>query len=306
MTKPVPLLRNRPWKRLSLRAAGRPTLRLIPRVAISLLRRRVRNFQTATVDLDERGTKILADLTRPLGLSLYRYGFHEPEAQLIRLLLNPGDAFIDGGANIGIFTLIGAASVTAKGRVIACEPVPETMGLLKANVALNNFHCVNTRLVALAQADGKAQLYSFGSGSGLSSFAPEFPQHGDLIPVEMVSLDELACPVLDTLKLVKLDIEGAEVRAMRGAERILSSKIDFLLEVEPEHLARQGTTVAELWGIFEAAGYAWYEIRMVSAVISLVRMTRWRRPSNSPNIFASPRALQDFPPDVNVDLDPWC
>jgi hypothetical protein len=88
---------------------------------------------------------------------------------------------------------------------------------------------------------------------------------------------------------VKLDVEGAELHAVRGATSLLAAQVDFLLELEPEHLARQNATVGELRDLFSGAGYQAFEIRVKGAELSLVPMTEWRRPPGSPNVFVSAR-----------------
>ncbi|MGI8407673.1 MAG: FkbM family methyltransferase, partial [Actinomycetota bacterium] len=215
------------------------------------------------VPIDDRGTRILADLTRPFGRSLYRYGFPEPEAQLLRELLRPGDVFVDGGAHIGVFTLLAAALVGETGRVVACEPVPENMELLEANVALNRFACVETHMVALGEQSGHGALFSFGEGSALGSFAPASLEGSIRMPVEVKTLDEVTVGFVARVRLVKLDIEGAELLALRGAPAVLRAKPDFLLELEPEHLARQNATIGELQTLFSAVGYRGFEIRSI-------------------------------------------
>lgn len=263
------------------------------RVAISLVRRRIPGHGPIPVVIDEHGTRIFADLSHPFGLSLFRYGFSEPEARLIRRLLQPGDVFIDGGAHLGVFTLLAAQTVGASGRVIACEPVPENLQLLRANVALNTFHWVETRAVALGEGISTTDLFSFGSASALGSFAPATLAGAERVSVDVTTLDELVRPIAERVSLVKLDIEGAEVLALRGAKELLRTTPDFLIEVEPDHLGRQGATVSELRGIFADTGYVGYRITQDERLeITLTPLATWRRPLRSPNIFVSTRPFE--------------
>ena len=87
----------------------------------------------------------------------------------MRALAGPGDVVIDAGANIGLFSLIAAARVGATGRVIACEPAPGTMALLRANVARNRYDWVELHEVAVAETPGRLELEDLGAGSGFSS-----------------------------------------------------------------------------------------------------------------------------------------
>jgi hypothetical protein len=74
-----------------------------------------------------------------------------------------------------------------------------------------------------------------------------------------VRLDDLACALPTRPALVKLDVEGAEVKALRGASELIAGRrTRFIIEVEPQHLRRQGATVDELRELF--AGYVPYVI----------------------------------------------
>lgn len=293
----------RPVRRLLERsaAAQMPALRLAARVAGSVVRRKVPNLSRATVRIDHTGTVVHADLKTPFGLGVYRYGFSPPEARLVRSILRPGDVFIDGGANVGLFSLVAAAAVGRTGRVVACEPVPETMALLQENVAVNRFGWVETHKVALGERSGQAELFSFGAGAGLSSFAPATRVGTLRLLVDVECLDAISFPYRSRVRLVKLDIEGAEVKALLGAQRLLTETPDFLIEVEPEHLARQGSRIDQLEAIFAASGYQSYEIKEEERQIVLIRMEQWRRPTHSPNVFVSARASATLPYPVRRD-----
>lgn len=292
----------RPLRKLLERAAAAhiPTWSLGLRVAGSLVRRRVDKLSVAKVTIDDKGTVILADLTTPLGLGLYRYGFSPPEARLAQMLLEPGDVFIDGGAHIGMFSLIAAAAVGETGRVIACEPVPETLQLLQRNIAINRFHWIETHNLALGERSGEAELFSFGAGAGLSSFAPATRIGSQRLVVPVRSLDEISRGDRSRVRLVKLDIEGAEVKALCGARQLLQGKPDFLVEVEPEHLARQGTSINEMKAIFSAAEYEAYEVQEDANGVVLVQIREWEDARQSPNVFLSVRSLPSLPCPVRM------
>lgn len=266
-----------------------PPWRLAMRIALSAARRRLPGIRSVPVSIDELGTRIYADLETPFGRSLYRYGFPEAEAHLLRLILRPGDVFVDGGAHIGIFTLLAAARVGETGRVVACEPVPENMALLEANVALNGFSWVDTHMVALGAQTGHAELFSFGGGSALGSYAPATLSGSQRLAVEVKSLDEIVAGLGRRVRLVKLDVEGAELLAMRGASLLLETKADFLLELEPQHLARQNATVADLEHLFHEAGYRAFGLQVDRSRLVLVPMVSWQRPVGNPNIFVTAR-----------------
>lgn len=205
----------------------------------------------------------------------------------MRDLLGAGDVVIDGGANIGLYTLIAAARVGPTGRVIACEPSPATMELLRDNVRLNDFDWVDLHEVALAAQPGQLTLHAFQPGSGYSSFAPADRSSGSEIEVDVTTLDAVAGAYLDRTALVKLDTEGAELLALRGAPQLLEqARPDFIIELEPEHLARQRSSIGEIQALFVAAGYSGFTI--AGGALQPIN-GRWTRPAGDPNIVVRPR-----------------
>lgn len=240
------------------RRRGTSPARATWRIGASLVRRRLRPLSAPVVNLGF--ARVHADLSSPGGLALYRYGFSSAESRLVTRLLRPGDVFVDGGANIGLFSLLAAAAVGPSGRVLACEPGPGTMALLRANFAQNGFAVLETHQVALSDKPGAAQFVVFEDGSGFASFAPE-ATGGRVVDVGVTTLDELTSAHGDRVALVKLDIEGAEVRALRGARGLLARSAPLLLvEVEPGHLARQGTSVEDLEHLLAPHGYEAYAL----------------------------------------------
>ena len=160
--------------------------------------------------------RIRADLDSALGLSLFRYGLSEPTAAAIRANLKPGDTFIDGGANIGLMTLVGARAVGPTGQVLAVEPNDSLVRLLADNLDLNHVTWVQVIATALAEDDRETVLHVFdGDAAGSSSLSR---LEGSVAQaVRTTTLDGL----VDRADLVKLDLEGAEVRALNGATRLL-------------------------------------------------------------------------------------
>jgi hypothetical protein len=106
---------------------------------------------------------------------------------------------------------------------------------------------------ALAEREGVADFIDLPEAPGFSSFAPE-QTGGRRIRVETVCLDDVV-PDVEQVAFVKLDLEGGEVAALRGARRLLSAGVPFLVEIEDEHLRRQGASAEELRGLFGTAGY---------------------------------------------------
>lgn len=160
--------------------------------------------------------------------------YYEPiTTLLLRELLQPGDTFVDVGANIGFYSLV--LTLTQPGiRVIAFEPNPKIHALLKKNVAANGFHEITCEPRALSDADGTAPLYlshSDHSASLRSDFEASSP--GSIV-VPTLTLDAY----LGSLKqsqagrlVIKIDAEGNEDAVLHGAWTTLCSlKPDLIVE----------------------------------------------------------------------------
>jgi FkbM family methyltransferase len=266
----------------------RPATTLL-RIALSLLRRRLPTWRQVVVPYDEGRSRIVADLSTALGLGLYRYGYQDNDLDLVRQILQPGDVFVDGGANVGLFTLVAARQVGPSGKVLAFEPAPWSLQALRRNLAVNSYPWVDVFPVALADRAGTTELVTFqGDAAGYSSFAPPTRAGGNLVSVTTGTLDALVSEGnRETLSLVKLDLEGAEYRALQGAQAILSvSAPDFLVEVEPEHLGRQGASVGQLMELFRGAGYHGFTITKGTAgTACLTKVADIPAARTSPNVF---------------------
>lgn len=156
------------------------------------------------------------------------YALDDYEALTCRLLdacLAPGMVAVDGGANIGLLTLHMARRVGDAGRVIAAEPDPRNREALARNLALNGVRNVEVAPVALGVERTRRTFFLGGTGSSLYRETAGWQS----LEVEVVPLDELAPGRVD---FVKLDVEGAELEALAGMERLLAANPRALLLVE--------------------------------------------------------------------------
>ena len=151
-----------------------------------------------------------------VGSAIHRcwLGFYEHEKQrLISREVQPGSVFWDVGANVGFYSLL-AAKFVGSGKVFAFEPVPRNLSYLQEHLALNRV--TNVEVLAMAVSDR----------NGTSSF--EIEETGFMGHLADEGRITVPTATLDTLveegkvlppDLVKMDIEGAEVMALRGASR---------------------------------------------------------------------------------------
>jgi FkbM family methyltransferase len=275
---------------------GDPAWRAAPlrtsfRVFKSLIRRRVKSLSRVPVAYDGDRSLIYADLGTPLGLQLYRYGHHDPDIELVSRLLSPGDVFVDGGANVGLFTLVAAARVGPLGKVLAFEPGHVVRLRLLENVTLNGFQQVVVMPFALSSQSGEASFRAFDiAGAGLNHLAPAGDEGGDVETVALTTLDAAITPLdRKRLSLIKLDLEGAEHAALLGASSILrESQPDILLEVEPAHLGRMGSTADQVAALLRQHHYGLYRVvRSGTGTLSLESVEEIVTPGLGPNVFAT-------------------
>ena len=139
--------------------------------------------------------------------------------EFIRKTLKPGEVFIDAGANIGVYSLVAAGLVGNEGRVIAVEMVPDTAGRLKNHLGLNAAGQVEVVEGALAEHSGMVLDALVRDGCfGQASIAGARPKGPDVrsLPVATVTLEKLL-DGLPRVALMKMDVEGAELPALKGA-----------------------------------------------------------------------------------------
>lgn len=229
-------------------------LRASRRIVQSLVRRNV-GYSKVVVPFGD--TRLEADLGTDEGLHLYRYGYWDDVLDLIVTILHPGDIFVDGGAHVGMMTVVAAQRVGDAGRVIALEPADPARRTLERNVALGGHTNVTILPWALGDRAGERSFVIMNQDPGFSSFSPEHPDRGTVATVSVRTLDEVAAAEhADHVRLVKLDLEGAEVAALRGARNLLAEGFaDFIVENEPEHLRRQGAQAEELFSLFDEFGF---------------------------------------------------
>ena len=209
------------------------------------------------------GCRIGCDLTEHIQRQIYFLGVFEPvESFLFTRLLKPGDVVADVGANIGQYTLLATTVVGPAGAVHSFEPIPATYAALVANVERNHLTNVTTNPTALWHEPGTVALgRPQGIIGNLGSFSIGFSDlPSGVVEAPAMTLDDYAeRKGLERFDLIKMDIQGAEPFALRGARRLLErSRPLLLMEVERRFLALMGSSPEAVWDDLKALGYrAW-------------------------------------------------
>ncbi len=202
-----------------------------------------------------------------IGNQLYKYAFpvywqayrafkiytDRAERQLLRKSLFPGAVVVDAGANIGVYSQFLSRYVGPSGAVHSFEPSPDNFRRLRA--ATRDLINVRANRAAVGDYTGQSKLYV---SNDLNVDHRAYVPNGDsrrAVLIEMVALDDYFKPG-ETVNLIKLDVQGYELHALRGAERVLqeNSDIKLLLEFWPYGLEQAGVGWRDLVRTLERQG----------------------------------------------------
>jgi len=176
---------------------------------------------------------------------------------LFKRVLAPGMVALDVGANIGYFSVLAAGLVGETGLVHAFEPAPACFSQLKRNLAA--FPWADASPFAVADAPGIARFHF--------SEKPSQTGWGSLLSEESAAMQETDVPVITLdrwvaeqgirrLDFIKMDVEGAEVRALRGATEVLRRFRPIVVaELNPVCLARDGRASSDVLALLRDAEY---------------------------------------------------
>lgn len=193
------------------------------------------------------GSQLVAEIGMTGATGNIYAGLHEFVDMAFTLhLLQPGDLFVDVGANIGSYTVL--ASKVAGAKSLSIEPVPATFQRLRRNINLNDISSlVDSRCCAVGKNHG---LIKFTSDLDTTNQVADHDYQGTTIEVPIESLDYLLENLQPTL--IKIDVEGFEPDVVAGAIKTL--KCDSLLAILLETVNLEIEKALKGAG-FEAANY---------------------------------------------------
>jgi FkbM family methyltransferase len=254
-----------------------------------------------------------------MGWDIRSGSWWEPELELIDRVVRDGDVVLDIGANYGLWAYHLSRAVGRSGKVYSFEPVPFTaqtfrligraLGFL-GNVELVNKGCGETAgRIEFTQPMQQNGAISAGLVHmvGRNDQRPGREKHARFEQTRNIECDVIAIdaflPTLERVSLVKCDIEGADLYAMRGARRLLQRhKPVVIIEITPWFLEGFGLKVADVYGFFEELGYRCYRYddggHLISAAAADIVEDNWVfvHPDNADRLrpilppTASPRA----------------
>lgn len=177
------------------------------------------------------------------------------ESWVIRNYLRKGDVAFDVGACVGYYASLFSYSVGSMGRVVAFEPNPTNFLLAQANIKIN---CGPDTIIiseAVGDTKGRQTLHKCGFNAGDHRLSKEAPYESkrDTIEVQCTTLEEYDIPI----NLMKVDVQGYEVRVLRGANRQMRSNHSMAMALEywPWGMERTGDNKREFVDIVYDSGF---------------------------------------------------
>ena len=242
-----------------------------------------------------------AQVDRDIVWSLEHFGCCEPEVTNLMLrAVRPGDTVVDGGANVGFFTLLLVKWVGENGKVFAFEPSFENGTRLTENALLNGGFSnvlVDTRPLWSRKEKIRFNLDVDGGRNSIG----EVENLATSEEMETTTLDDIAV----TPRLIKLDIEGAEEYALRGAMRHLHNQACpyIIAELHIAALEKLASSQDSLRRFMHDRGYTTFLLHKDGSYPSQLTLETEIQPLyfNCNILFSTPEAVAEiFPTTISA------
>lgn len=184
-------------------------------------------------------------------MQLTKYGIYSPEqTSFVKGLVKSDHVCLDIGANIGYFTLVMAKQAK---QVHAFEPEPRNFDILQKNMALNNVQNATLYNSAVSsEASGRATLHLCGMNRGMHRLYQSHWCNEGTVKVQTIRIDDY----ISQADFVKMDIEGAELGALRGMKKMLERGTTLLMEFHPPSIVEYGADPGDVYDFMKSLGYS--------------------------------------------------
>lgn len=190
----------------------------------------------------------------------HRPGWNPIECRAFKKATRPGSIVLDIGANIGTYSLLFGRWTGAKGQVFAFEPASESFAALTQHITLNGLQNVIAP-IRDAISDRVGTMHFFASSTrGTNRLISTSESHPSLPTEEIrtLTIDEFCASRDLKPDVIKIDIEGFELAALRGAEKTLRarrSELTLFVEMHPTTWKTLGITRADVEKELVRQGY---------------------------------------------------
>jgi FkbM family methyltransferase len=202
-----------------------------------------------------------------VGVRIFERGYYEPETvEIVKKFLRQGSIFIDAGAHLGQYTLVASQCVGRQGQVHSFEPNPATFRWLARNIELNRLENVQLNQLALTEKEEERELFLSGAENiGATSLIKPQPYFfsGKSCQVPCSTLERyMNAKGLARAEVLKIDVEGAELKMLKGAKSLLEgeNKPAIIIEFNEQTLKPFGTSKVQLARFLEKKGYRLFRI----------------------------------------------
>jgi len=194
------------------------------------------------------------------GLIVYTTYPEYSETRLVQKLLRENSVFIDVGANIGYYSLL-AASIIKKGKIFAFEVDKRALNNFYENINLNKLEDKIDVIEKLVSDKDGYERFIVSSESEVNRIVGESENNKDFLKFPCIKLDSFAKEKnISFIDFLKIDVEGAEYKVLKGAEELLKEKrIKYLLFEVNKNLKDYGKSKKDVFEMLSNFGYRIYK-----------------------------------------------
>ena len=196
----------------------------------------------------------VSPITMDWALGVYEYWV----ANTFRRTVTEGMTALDIGAHKGIYSILLASLMQDNGRVIAFEPDPDNCQWIDKNVRANGFQCIELSQLALSDQEGSATFYAAdGLGSLVANPSARATAKKPITVLTRRLDDVLEERRIEKVDIIKIDVEGADLMVLRGAQRTLrQNDVSILMDVD----VQSNTERQELYDLLRSLGFRVYRM----------------------------------------------
>ncbi|MDA1330689.1 MAG: FkbM family methyltransferase [Chloroflexi bacterium] len=209
-----------------------------------------------------------------LDLDLIEQNLPDPIGNILNVLLDSTDVFLDIGASNGYFYSLRLAKRFPRAQIFAFEPNPKILYHLKKNVSYNHLDNIQIMPIGLSDAAGESPLaYELGASSYL---LPKSESGLSSIIVHTDKLDNLVSQKIVTqVNVIKVDIEGNELAFLHGAKRSLAKFAPvIIMEFKERLLRRAGVNREEVADFLRESGYLIFSVEGSEDVVCIPKANK--------------------------------
>lgn len=188
--------------------------------------------------------------------------WEEYERSLFGKSIKPGDTVIDIGAHIGTYTLIAAQKAGPRGKVYAFEPLPKNFELLKKNVEANGYKNVVLINKAISNKNGTSKLFLSNENNFGDQRIYASKDNRKFLSIKTTTLDNFFKNKNKQIQVIKMDIQGSEVLALKGASQVLklNKNLKMFTELWSKALREAGSSTEKYLELLIHHKFRLYEI----------------------------------------------